>query len=80
MSNLQVMIKRLKHLEEKEKWKELSETLNKIGILCMDKGKFKDALEYHRRDKEVCEKVNDVCGQAEGIKFFFGNSYKLLRF
>ena len=37
----------------------------------MDKGKFKDALEYHRRDKEVCEKVNDVCGQAEGIKFFW---------
>ena len=59
------MMKWLKFLKEKEKWRELYETLNKIGILCMDKGKFKDALEYHRRDKEVCKKVNDVCGQVE---------------
>ena len=67
MSSLHSMIKKCKHLQEKEKWKELSETYDEVGRILTEKGKFREALVYHTKDQAVCEMVQDVPGQAQGM-------------
>ena len=66
MSSLQSMKKRCRSLREKEKWKELSEVYNKVGMMLKDQGRYGEALEYYRLDEELCEKEKDICGQALG--------------
>lgn len=66
MASIQSMVKKCRFLEEKEKWKDLSETYDEIGRMFTQKGRFKEALEYHTKDKEVCEKTQDIPGQAQG--------------
>lgn len=64
MSSLQSMKKRCRSLREKEKWKELSEVYNKVGMMLKDQGRYGEALEYYSLDEELCEKEKDICGQA----------------
>ena len=66
MASLHSMVKKCRYLEEKEKWKELSETYNNIGRMLSERGKYKEALEYHIKDKDVCESIQDISGQAQG--------------
>jgi len=65
MASLHSMVKKCRYLEEKEKWKELSETYNNIGRMLSERGKYKEALEYHIKDKDVCESIQDISGQAQ---------------
>ena len=73
MASIQGIVKKCRQLEEKEKWKELSETYNNLGRMFSERGKFKDALLYHTKDKEVCEMTQDISGQAQGklMKWWF---------
>jgi len=65
MASLQGMVKKCRLLEQKEKWKELSEAYNQLGRMFSERGKYKDALMYHTKDKEVCEMTQDISGQAQ---------------
>jgi len=65
MASLQGLVKKCRQLEEKEKWKELSEAYNQLGRMFSERGKYKDALLYHTKDKEVCEMTQDISGQAQ---------------
>ena len=67
MSSIQSMIKKCRFLEEKEKWKELSDACDHLGKLFYDKGRFKEALEYFTKYKQVCDMMQDVPGQAQGL-------------
>ena len=66
MASLQGMVKKCRLLEQKEKWKELSEAYNQLGRMFSERGTYKDALMYHTKDKEVCEMTQDTSGQAQG--------------
>ena len=49
MASLQGLVKKCRQLEEKEKWKELSEAYNQLGRMFSERGKYKDALLYHTK-------------------------------
>ena len=64
--SIQSLIKRSKLLEEKSKWEELSEVYNEIGRIYSMKGQFDEALRFYSKDKDLCESIQDVRGQAQG--------------
>ena len=66
-SKVNSLKKKLRHLQEiPSKWKELSETYQKIGIVLKDSRQFSDSLGYFRDDQNLCSKHGDVMGQALG--------------
>lgn len=79
--------KKVRHLQDvPSKWKELSETYQKLGRVLKENRQFEESLEYFRNDRELCTRNEDMDGQALGKKhlyhyqYFNNHSLKLLFF
>eukprot|EP00053_Salpingoeca_punica_P014456 m.131433 g.131433 ORF g.131433 m.131433 type:complete len:614 (-) comp16462_c0_seq3:470-2311(-) len=56
----------------------LSAVFNQLGNACFYVGKFHKALEYHKKDLEIAEKLNDRQGMAKAFGNL-GNTFKSLK-
>ena len=66
-SKLNSLKKKVRHLQDiPSKWKELSETYQKIGRMLRENRQLRESLVYFRNDKELCLQHDDVDGQALG--------------
>ena len=57
-------------LEDKCRWKELSQTYDKLGQELRRTRSLDEALYYHDLDRELCNKHQDVLGEALGWLLF----------
>ncbi len=56
----------------------MSAVYNQLGNACFYVGKFHKALEYHKKDLEIAEKIGDRQGQAKAFGNL-GNTFKSLK-
>ena len=69
VNSLKKKCRHLESSEDKNKWKELSQTYDKLGQELRRTKQLEDALHYHSLDRDLCSKHQDVCGEAEGWSF-----------
>ena len=50
---------------------------NQLGNACFYSGKYNKALEYHKKDLEIAEKMGDLQGMAKA-QGNLGNTFKAL--
>ena len=75
MSTINSLKKRSRQLEIQGRWQDLSETYNKIAMALRNDKEYDQAIEYHMKERELCEKTQDPRANAHGNKYFWTNNF-----
>jgi len=70
----------LEAAEKAGRWEDVSTHCSEVGKLLSDQGKFREALDYHRREREVCSEHGDDHGEALAERAIGENLLSLFEF
>ena len=74
MSTLNSLKKKCRQLEERGRWKDLSEIYNKIATAYRSNREYADALAYYKKDRKLCETHHDPKAEAHGTNISKSNN------